>query len=106
MAALARAKISDQRTLRLLALEGHRFTPQEALSHGIIDAIADGGSSDAVLNAAKKLASEKAQYAKTGVWSLIKVCSDISQFRSGNYIVSLISLIFLSFTERITQAYP
>ncbi|KAI5117960.1 hypothetical protein M0805_001621 [Coniferiporia weirii] len=72
LAAVARAKVSDARTLRLLALEGHRFTPQEALAGGLVDVLADGGSSDAVLAAARALATEKAQNAKTGVFGLIK----------------------------------
>lgn len=72
LAAVARTKVSDARTLRKLALEGHRFTPQEALEGGIIDVIAEGSSTDAVLLAARTLALERAPNAKTGVWGLIK----------------------------------
>ena len=73
MAALANAKVADARTKRLLALEGHRFSPQDALAHGLIDGVADGSSADAVYTAARKLALSKAELAKTGVWGLIKV---------------------------------
>ncbi|EJD06973.1 ClpP/crotonase [Fomitiporia mediterranea MF3/22] len=72
LATVARAKVSNARTLRKLALEGHRFTPQEALKEGIIDVVADGSSTEAVLAAAKALALERAENAKTGVWGLIK----------------------------------
>jgi len=72
MAALANAKVSDARTRRLLALEGHRFSPQEALAHGLIDVVADDSSAEAVYSAARKFAIEKSEMAKTGVWGLIK----------------------------------
>lgn len=71
---MARAKVSDARTLRKLALEGNRFTPQEALEGGVIDVIAEGSSTEAVLLAARTLALKRAPNAKTGVWGLIKVC--------------------------------
>lgn len=77
IAATARAKVSDARTLRLLALEGHRFSPGEALQHGLIDVVADGSSADAVLAAARALAVQKAPLAKTGVWGEIKVRLDM-----------------------------
>ncbi|KAL5526411.1 hypothetical protein ACEPAF_8134 [Sanghuangporus sanghuang] len=72
LAAVARTKVSDARVLRKLALEGHRFTPKEALDSGIIDAIAEGSSTDAVLAVARIVARERADNAKTGVWGLIK----------------------------------
>ena len=59
--------------MRKLALEGHRFTPNEALEGGLVDVVADGSSTDAVLASARKLALEKALNARTGVWGLIKV---------------------------------
>ena len=73
LAAIARAKVSNAQTLRKLSLEGHRFTPQEALEEGVIDVIAEGSSSQAVLDAARKLATQRAENAKGGVWGLIKV---------------------------------
>lgn len=73
LAAVVRTKVPDSRTVRRIALEGHRFTPQEALDSGFIDRIADGSSSEAVLSAARDLAVQKSLNAKTGVWGLIKV---------------------------------
>ncbi|PAV20337.1 crotonase [Pyrrhoderma noxium] len=72
LAAIARAKVSNAQTLRKLSLEGHRFTPQEALKEGVIDVVAEGSSSQAVLDAARKLATQRAENAKGGVWGLIK----------------------------------
>ena len=43
----------------------------------MVDVVADGGSSAAVLEAAKKLAREKAETAKSGAYGLIKVCRHI-----------------------------
>lgn len=70
---MARTKVSDARTLRKLALEGHRFTPKEALEEGIIDAIAESSSTEVVLETARAMARERAVNAETGVWGLIKV---------------------------------
>lgn len=39
----------------------------------MIDVIAEGSSSQAVLDAARKLATQRAENAKGGVWGLIKV---------------------------------
>ena len=75
LAAVVRTKVPDSRTVRRIALEGHRFTPQEALEAGFIDRIADGSSSEDVLSAARQLAEQKSLNAKTGVWGLIKVCN-------------------------------
>ena len=49
------------------------MTPQEAKAGGIVDVIAEGGTSESVLAAARRLAIEKSSIAKTGVWGLIKV---------------------------------
>ncbi|KAH8118221.1 ClpP/crotonase [Phellopilus nigrolimitatus] len=72
LAAVARAKVSDARTLRRLSLEGHRFTPQEALAGGFVDVVAEASSSEAVLTAARTLAAEKAVNARTGAMGSIK----------------------------------
>ena len=39
----------------------------------MIDVIAEGSSSQAVLDAARKIATQRAENAKGGVWGLIKV---------------------------------
>lgn len=73
LAAICRCKVNDARVIRKIAQEGARFTPQESLAAGFIDIIADGGTSEDVLSAARKLALEKAGFAKTGVFGLVKV---------------------------------
>ena len=78
LAAVVRTKVQDAKTIRKIALEGHRFTPQEALDGGIIDVIAGAGTSEAVFQAARGLAAEKSLNAKTGVWGLIKVCISVT----------------------------
>lgn len=72
LAAVARTKLGPS-TLRALAFEGHRFSPDEALAAGIVDVIASGSSSEAVLDAAKKLAIKKSETSKSGAYGLIKV---------------------------------
>ncbi|KZT59165.1 ClpP/crotonase [Calocera cornea HHB12733] len=71
VAAILRAKLADASTLRKCSLEGHRFTAQECLACGMVDELADGGSS-AVLQAATKIAVKVNMGAKAGVWGLIK----------------------------------
>ncbi|TDL16981.1 ClpP/crotonase [Rickenella mellea] len=66
------SKIPSPQTIRALSLEGHRFTPSEALSAGIIDRVADGGTTTKVLEAAEDLAKSVSAGAKTGVWGIIK----------------------------------
>jgi enoyl-CoA hydratase/carnithine racemase len=68
---IARAKVSRDTTLRKIALEGHRFTPREALDADLLDDIVAGGT-EAVLERAIALAKEKAIKAKSGAWGLIK----------------------------------
>ncbi|KAF8207188.1 ClpP/crotonase-like domain-containing protein [Mycena galopus ATCC 62051] len=73
-AGVLNAKVGDARIRRKIALEGHRFTPQEALSAGIVDHIVSGGTA-AVLAKAEELADTVGVKAQEGVWGLIK--SDI-----------------------------
>lgn len=54
-------------------LEGHRFTPKEALSLGLVDGIVDGNT-EAILTAAQALAEKVGPIAKTGAWGVNKVC--------------------------------
>jgi Delta3-Delta2-enoyl-CoA isomerase len=72
-AALLRAKFGDHRLQRKIALEGHRFTPDEALHDGILDYTVAGGTTASVLDKAMEVAEEKAALAGGGVWGLIKV---------------------------------
>jgi enoyl-CoA hydratase/carnithine racemase len=48
------AKIGDAQIRRKIALEGHRFSPQEALAAGIVDHIVSGDTA-AVLAKAEEL---------------------------------------------------
>jgi len=75
-AAIVRAKFGDHRTHRKIALEGHRFTPQEALKDGILDAVVGGGTEE-VLKVAEGVAEKVAGNAVAGVWGLIKVSEDV-----------------------------
>ncbi|KAJ7510362.1 ClpP/crotonase-like domain-containing protein [Mycena galericulata] len=65
------AKISDAQVRRKIALEGHRFSPKEALDAGIVDHLASGGTA-AVLAKAEELALAVGVKAQAGVWGLIK----------------------------------
>ena len=71
--ALFGAKVSDSRLHRKVALEGHRFTPQEALDAGFVDHLVNGDTA-AVLAKAEQVAESVSHLAKGGVWSGIKVC--------------------------------
>jgi len=66
-------KITDANLLRMVALEGHRFTPKEALTVGLVDHIVPGDSADAIFQKARELAESVDSLAKSGVWGLIKV---------------------------------
>jgi len=71
MSAIMRAKFGDGRLHRKIALEGHRFTPKEALDAGLVDHIVDG-STETILANAVSLGERVGQIAKEGVWGLIK----------------------------------
>ena len=59
---------------RKIALEGHRFTPPEALKAGLIDEVVDGKTgTEGVLARAVAMAHEKAGFAKPGSFGLIRV---------------------------------
>ncbi|KAF5392259.1 hypothetical protein D9757_001511 [Collybiopsis confluens] len=70
-AALIRQKFGSGTLQRKIALEGHRFTPQEALEAGIVDAIVNGDTA-AVLARAEEVADQWAVNAQSGVWGSIK----------------------------------
>ena len=72
--AVLRAKASNAQVLRKIVLEGHRFTPKEALSAGLADHIA-GESTEGLLSAAQQFAEKIAPIAKSGAWGINKVRS-------------------------------
>ncbi|KAF9790443.1 ClpP/crotonase-like domain-containing protein [Thelephora terrestris] len=65
-------KVVDANLRRKIALEGHRFTPQEALAAGLVDRIVPGDSAEAVLSMARELAESVDSLARSGAWGLIK----------------------------------
>ncbi|KAL7926383.1 ClpP/crotonase-like domain-containing protein [Trichoderma austrokoningii] len=69
MAALFRAKLPSNALFRKVALEGHRFTGQEAVDEGVADALAPGGLEDALRFVAERQLLEKP---KKGVYGTIK----------------------------------
>ena len=76
-------KIGDANLHRKIALEGHRFTPKEALAAGLVDHIVPGDSAEAVLHKARELAELVDSLAKGGSWGLIKVDP---AFHDGSYL--------------------
>ncbi|KAF7327455.1 Acid protease [Mycena kentingensis (nom. inval.)] len=70
-ASILNAKVGNPSTRRKIALEGHRFTPKEALEAGIVDALVAGNTS-AVLAKAEEIALAVGGKASSGVWGLIK----------------------------------
>jgi len=70
--AILNAKIGDHKLHRKIALEGHRFTPQEAQADGIIDFVVKGSTKE-VLAKAEEVAAKVGPNAAAGVWGLIKV---------------------------------
>jgi len=71
-AALLRSKVADARLHRKIALEGHRFTPKEALEAGLVDYIVDGNTT-AILAKAEEVAETVSPLAREGVWGIIKM---------------------------------
>jgi enoyl-CoA hydratase/carnithine racemase len=71
-AGVLRAKVGDHRLHRKIALEGHRFTPAEALEAGLVDYLVSGKTSD-VIAKAEEVVSKVSSKAQAGVWGLIKV---------------------------------
>lgn len=71
--AIYRAKIGDHKLHRKILLEGHRFTPAEALQDGILDYVVKGKTTE-VLAKAEEVADQVSVLASQGVWGLLKVC--------------------------------
>ena len=69
---IVQAKVTDAQAVRKLALEGHRFTPPEALKYGIVDHIVEGDT-EAVLKKAQEVAEAVGAQAQAGAWGLIRV---------------------------------
>lgn len=76
--ALLRAKFGDHRLYRKIALEGHRYTAEEALQDGILDYIVKGKTGD-ILAKAEEVADRLSGNATMGVWGLIKVFGSFSR---------------------------
>ncbi|TCD63572.1 hypothetical protein EIP91_005211 [Steccherinum ochraceum] len=69
--ALFRTKYPDGHLHRKVFLEGHRFTPSEALEAGLVDHIVSGNT-DAVLAKAEELASSLEHLAQLGGYGVMK----------------------------------
>lgn len=66
--------MGDHRLQRKIALEGHKFTPREALEAGLVDHLVTGNTAD-ILTKAEELADGVSVNAKEGALGLIKVSS-------------------------------
>lgn len=64
------SKIADQRTMRKIVLEGHRFSAQEAFDQGFVDHLAD--SPQDTLDKATQLAGRLKIKAKMNAWGANK----------------------------------
>lgn len=71
IAAITRTKVPDARVQRKIALEGHRFTPQEALDAGIVDFLVPGDT-EAVITKAQQVGESMSNMTKAGAWGVIK----------------------------------
>ncbi|PNP56052.1 hypothetical protein THARTR1_03577 [Trichoderma harzianum] len=69
MASLFRAKLPSNAVFRKVALEGHRFTGQEAVADGLVDGLCPAGLNDALKFVAERQLLEKP---KKGVYGTIK----------------------------------
>lgn len=70
-AALLNYKLPTPKVVREVCLEAKRFTGKELYSLGVVDVLAEDGAG--ALKAARELATQRAELAKTGVWGLMKV---------------------------------
>lgn len=84
-ALVVHAKVTDAQTVRKIALEGHRFTPAEALKCGLVDHIVPGSTED-VLDKALRVAESVSGQAQAGAWGLIRVRISIGMRRHGQAI--------------------
>ncbi|KZT72629.1 ClpP/crotonase [Daedalea quercina L-15889] len=70
-AGVLHAKVLDGRVQRKIALEGHRFTPQEALEAGLVDHLVKGDT-EAVITKARQVGESVSAMAVQGAWGVIK----------------------------------
>jgi len=70
-AGVVRAKVLDGRVQRKIALEGHRFTPTEALEAGLVDHLVKGDT-EAIIAKARQVGESVSGMACQGVWGVIK----------------------------------
>lgn len=75
IARIIKDKVYDPRIQRKIGLEGHRFTAQEAMQAGFVDAIASGDTED-VIKKAQELGEAVGSNAALGVWGLIRVSAE------------------------------
>lgn len=72
LTAVLSTRLPSPYVIRKTVLEGHRWTPAECLSHQIIDIAVSPPTTSEVIKQAHRLAEEKAELAKGGVWGLMK----------------------------------
>ncbi|EPT02872.1 hypothetical protein FOMPIDRAFT_1117410 [Fomitopsis schrenkii] len=70
-AGVFRSKVQDAKVLRKIALEGHRFTPQEALEAGLVDRIVKGDT-ETIIDKARQVGEAASAMSVSGVWGVIK----------------------------------
>lgn len=71
IASIIRDKVGRPQYIRKIGLEGHRFTPSEAVEAGFVDLLAPGNTEE-VLQKAQELGESVAAQARTGVWGLLR----------------------------------
>ena len=70
-AALLNYKLPSSKMVREVCLEAKRYTGKELHAVGVVDILAEDGAG--VLKAARALAAQHGELAKSGVWGLMKV---------------------------------
>lgn len=71
-----KAKSPNPQTLRKIVLEGHRFTPSECLSLGLVDRLA-AGNTEGIVAEAQALAESIDSLPKLGVWGVNRVRASV-----------------------------
>ncbi|CDO70869.1 hypothetical protein BN946_scf184804.g1 [Trametes cinnabarina] len=72
LAAILKAKAPNPQILRKIILEGHRFTPKEALEVGLVDRIIPGTTED-IIAEAQSLADSLSTLPTQGAWGLNRI---------------------------------